>query len=128
MEKAGHELVVRRTKEKKSTGNFRVTGSRKGDNCSLKTAVRRADAYIDRVFKDVTVDDIKCFIEQTFDIEVFSVSKLDIFSDVHIMFKEYVKANVRDRLFYSDKWPEKYGVDKLYNKRSKNSDRDNALF
>ena len=116
----------KRNQRKKSTGNFGVMGSRKGDNCSLKAAVRRADAYVGRVDKDVTVEDIKSFIEQTFDIEVFSVSKLDIFSDVHNVFIVCVKANVRDRLFDSDKWPEDIVVDKLYNKRSKNSDRDNA--
>ena len=72
----------------------------------MTTAVRRADVYVGRVDKDVTADDIKSFIEQTFDTEAFSVSKLDILSDIHNVLKVGVETNVRDRLFDSDKWPE----------------------
>ena len=116
----------KRNQRKKSTGNFGVTGSRKGDNYILKAAVRRADAYVGCVDKDVTVNDIKGFIEPIFDIEVFFVSKLNIFSNVHNVFKVCVKANVQNRLFGSDKWTEDIVVDKFHNKRNKNSDRDNA--
>ena len=49
MEKAGHELIVRRRtkkkkKKKKKKGNFGVTGSRKGDNCSLNP--QSPDGYV----------------------------------------------------------------------------------
>ena len=126
-DKDGWSLVDRRGKRrKKSTGNFGIKGSRKDESCGLKAAVRRADVFVGRVDTDVTVNDIKEFIERTFTIEVFSVSKLDIFSDVHNAFKISVKANVRDKLFESDKWPEDIIVDKFYNKRNKSSMKDNV--
>ena len=127
-DKEGWTIVDRKKKNqrKRSTGNFGIKGSKKGDSCSLKAAVRRADVYVGRVDRDVTDDDIKNFIQQSFEIEVFSVSKLDIFSDVYNAFKVCVKANVRDKLFDSDKWPEDIVVNKFYNKQSKNVAKDNA--
>ena len=71
-------------------------------------------------------NDIKEFIEQTFEIKVFSVNKLDIVSDVHNAFKVCVKANVRERVFNCEKWPEGIIVDKFYNKKVKKSSKDNV--
>ena len=70
-----------------------------------------------------TWNSIIYFIEQTFSIEVFSVIKLNILSEVHNAFKVCVRATVRDKLFDGEKWPEDIIVNKFYNKRTRKSSR-----
>ena len=92
----------------------------------MKAAVKTADVFVGRVHINVTETEIKHFIEENFEIEVFAVHKLDIISEVYNAFKVCVKAAVRDMLFDPDKWPEDIIVNKFYNKNKRHLTRNNS--
>ena len=123
-------LVGRNKKNNNRRGNAGgfagVTGAGKDANNRLKAVARTADVFVGRLDREVTEDEIKSFIKQSFDIDVFSVCKLDIISDVYNAFKVCVKANERSKLFDAEKWPEDIIVNKFYKKRSNNGDRKSA--
>ena len=96
----------------------KVTGSRKAVQ-QFRAVKRTADAYVGRVAGDASVEDIKKYVLDNFDITIEDIVQLEIKTDRYKAFKITVAYNDRDKLFNSELWPEDVVVDKFYNRSRK---------
>ena len=102
----------------KRTATSRVTGSSKSLQ-QLRAVKRTADVFLGRMDNAVSEEDIKQYVVDNFQIDVFKIEKLDIKTDLYNAFKITVSFNERDKLFNSELWPEDVIVDKFYNRSKK---------
>ena len=99
----------------------RIMGKRT-EGHTFRAVKRTVDVFLGRVDPSVTVDDIKQYIGENFDINILNVDQLAIKSDRFVAFKITVNLNDRDALFNCDMWPEDVIIDKFYSHRSNRSD------
>ena len=102
----------------KRTATSLVTGSSKSLQ-QLRAVKRTADVFLGRMDNAVSEEDIKQYVVDNFQIDVFKIEKLDIKTDLYNAFKITVSFNERDKLFNSELWPEDVIVDKFYNRSKK---------
>ena len=82
-------------------------------------AVRRTvDVFLGRVDKEVTIDNVKDYIKDTFDVMVQSVESVEIQSKQFNAFKITVHTEGRETLFNDVLWPEGMIVNKFYKRRN----------
>ena len=101
----------------RSYNNYRVMGSRKSEQSSMKAVKRTADVFLGRVEKSMKVEEIVQYIKDNFEIEVENIEALKIRTDKFNAFKITVLSTDRERLFNSELWPEGMVVNKYYNRK-----------
>lgn len=114
---AGEKQKMQRQQRRlRRENNGRVTGSRK-EVQQLRAVKRTADVFIGRMDNHVTVDIIKDYISDNFEVKLWNIEELEIKTDKYKAFKVTVSLNERDKLFNSELWPEDIIVDKFYNRK-----------
>ena len=103
-------------KEKHS--NYRLLGSKRDAPSTMRAVRRTADVFLGRVDKEVTVDNIKEYIKDTFDVMVRSIESVEIQSKQFNAFKITVLTEERETLFNAALWPEGMIVNKFYKRRN----------
>ena len=74
--------------------------------------------FLGRVDKEVTVDNIKDYIKDTFDVMIRSIEGVEIQSKQFNAFKITVLSEERETLFNAALWPEGMIVNKFYKRRN----------
>ena len=103
---------------KASNSSYRLLGARKVIGTTMRAVRRTADVFLGRVAKDVTVDGIKDYVKDNFNINVQTVECLKIQSEHFNAFKVTVFMDERDILFNAELWPEGIIVNKFYKRRN----------
>ena len=103
-------------KEKHS--NYRLLGSKRDAPSTMRAVRRTADVFLGKVDKEVTVDNIKEYIKDTFDVMARSIEGVEIQSKQFNSFKITVVTEERETLFNAALWPEGMIVNKFYKKRN----------
>ena len=103
-------------KEKHS--NYRLLGSKRDAPSTMRAVRRTADVFLGRVDKEVTVDTIKDYIKDTFDVAVRNIEGVEIQSKQFSAFKITVLAEERETLFNAALWAEGMIVNKFYKRRN----------
>ena len=115
-EKRQHRLMRKETEGKQRS--TRVTGSRKSHH-QLKAVRRTADVFLGRMDSDVSIECIKSYIQETFELHVYNIEELKIVTDEYKAYKITVSLDEREKLFNPELWPEGIVVDKFYSRSKK---------
>ena len=111
----------RRRREGNYNNNYRrkdlVYGTRKDIIQGFRAAPKYSHLFIGRVDKNVSMDEIKMYVENNFNIRVDAIENLIIKTDNYNAYKVSVLSNVFDKLLDSSLWPENIVVYKFFNKR-----------
>ena len=110
---------LRKESERKKA-TFRVLGSRKSGN-QLKAVKRTADVFIGRLENNISIENIKEYVIDNFEIEIYNIEQLIIKTDLYKAFKVTVAIDDREKLFNAELWPEDIIVDKFYNRSHRHS-------
>ena len=88
---------------------------------TFKAATRYVDIFVGRVDNVVTIDELRNYIYDIFEVQVAAVINLTIRAEEHKAYMT-VKLSEREKLFNAELWPEGIIVNRYYNKSRTASD------
>ena len=75
--------------------------------------------FLGRMDNDVSVESIRNYIQEIFEIHVYNIEELKIVTDEYKAYKINVSLNERGKLFNAELWPEGIVIDKYYTRSKK---------
>ena len=94
-----------------------ISGTRKADTNGFKAANKVLELFIGRVDLNVTMENIKNYVRETFNVNINSIEKLEVKTTRHNAYKMLIETNDLKNIYNAESWPENIIVHKFFNKR-----------